>query len=503
LSPYRLVFLIAVVAVLAGSAVYGVTWWQDERRADRSRPWFAAYVDVTATPVQAFESPSGPVDRYAVLGFVVAAAPADCTASWGAYYTLPEAQTSLDLDRRIARLKQAGGDVVLSFGGQANAELALACASVDALTEQYEQAVDRYRPAALDLDIEGDALADRASRERRVEAIKRLLAGRDEPLPVWLTLPVGTDGLTADGVAVVDEFLAAGVPIAGVNAMTMDFTGITDSAAAAVAALKATHRQVRAIYADREQSLGDRTAWRMVGATPMIGQNDVPGEVFTLDDARRLREFAAEVNLGRMSMWSANRDRSCATAYVDLSVVSDSCSGVDQGDQRFGDILGEGFTGAPDGAPEATSPAPTVRPEDITDDPATSPYPIWNADASYPAGTRVVWRHDVYAAKWWTTHDQPDDPSVAPADNPWRLIGPVLPGETPVPTLSLPEGFYPAWDATTIYQRGRRVMFDGVAYEAKWWSQGDNPAAGQADPGASPWRALTQDEIAKLLAENR
>ncbi len=40
----------------------------------------------------------------------------------------------------------------------------------------------------------------------------------------------------------------------------------------------------------------------------MIGENDVPGEVFYLDDAVDLTNWAAEKKIGRLSMWSANRN---------------------------------------------------------------------------------------------------------------------------------------------------------------------------------------------------
>ncbi len=40
---------------------------------------------------------------------------------------------------------------------------------------------------------------------------------------MWLTLPVSPNGLTADGLRVVDQMLSAGVDLAGVNGMTMDF----------------------------------------------------------------------------------------------------------------------------------------------------------------------------------------------------------------------------------------------------------------------------------------
>lgn len=502
LSPFRLTLLLAVLAAVAASGVYGVGWWRDAQAAERSDPWFAAYVDATATPAYPFESPSDPTDANVVLSFIVAAGPGRCESSWGGYYSPDEAQAKLDLDRRIARLRQSNGEVVLSFGGQANSELALECGSVEELSAEYGRVVERYRPAAIDLDIEGPALADVDSRARRAQAVAALQASLDRPLPTWLTLPVGPDGLTPDGVATVQAFLEAGVDLEGVNVMTMNFTSAeaaTGQSGVAIASLTATHRQLVALYADHGRPIGAMTAWRMIGATPMIGQNDVTAEVFSLDDARRLRAFAEENQLGRLSMWSANRDASCAAAYVDLSVVSDSCSGVDQGDERFATILGTGFTGTPAGSDGEGAETPTVRPEEITDDPATSPYPIWDAASSYPSETRVVWRRNVYEAKWWNTNAQPDDPRIAPADSPWRLIGPVLPGEKPLPQLSLPGDFYPAWDPEEIYLQGGRVMLDGVAFEAKWWTQGDNPVSGQADPGSSPWRTLTQEEIGKLL----
>lgn len=506
LSIVRLSLVTVVAAALIAGGVFGVRWWQDDRIAQESTPWFAGYVDVTATPTYAFEAASTEAQKHAVLSFVVAADGDTCEPSWGTHYTLPAAQNDLDLDRRIARLRQAGGDVVVSFGGLLNTDLSVACDTSDDLAAALSTVIDRYDLTTIDLDIEEGALSDSAARTRRAEAIAKLQqesrAAGETPVQVWLTLPVAPDGLTSDGVAAVQAFLDAGATIAGVNAMTMDYTGTAaanDLAAVAIASLEDTHRQVMAIYADAGTPLGSQTAWRMIGATPMIGQNDVATEVFTMDDARRLNTFAIQQGLGRVSMWSSNRDRTCSSAYVDLTIVSDSCSGVDQGDDTFTAALGAGFSGSPDRAATA-SPVATLRPEEIVDDPATSPYPIWDEAASYPADTRVVWRRNVYAAKWWTSGNQPDDPTIAGTDNPWRLIGPVLPGETPVPSLRLPADFYPAWSPTQIYTGGDRVMLEGIAYEARWWTQSDNPAAGQVDPGNSPWRVLTQAEISKLLA---
>ncbi|WP_304650871.1 chitinase [Tessaracoccus palaemonis] len=508
LSPVRLVVLLAVVAALISGLVYAYSWTRDALGSRGDAHWFSAYVDVTATPTYTFEAATEPHQKIATLGFVVASSPTTCEASWGTYYSLDGADGDLDLTRRIARLTRAGGDVIVSLGGAANSELALVCDSVADLQAQYRAVVDTYSLETIDFDIEGTALDDTAANQRRAEAVAALqqerAAAGDDPLKVWVTLPVSADGLPASAVAVVTAFLDAGVDLAGVNAMTMDFGGgdaARNQADVAIAALRRTHDQLVAIYADRGESLGDREAWARIGATPMIGQNDVVSEVFSLDNARALNEFATEVGLGRMSMWSANRDRTCSDAYADVTVVSDSCSGVEQDDESFGAILAKGFTSsgdAPSPTPSASASA-TARADQVVDDPSTSPYPVWAKESSYPQGTRIVWRRNVYEAKWWTQGDQPDDPTVAASDTPWRLIGPVLEGESPSPEATLPADFFPTWDAATVYDKGDEVMLDGGAYRARWWTQGDNPASGQVNPGTSPWEKLTSAEITKLL----
>ena len=56
-----------------------------------------------------------------------------------------------------------------------------------------------------------------------MKAVQHKATAAGDHLAIWLTLPVSPSGLTAEGVAVVDQMLAAGVDVAGVNGMTMDF----------------------------------------------------------------------------------------------------------------------------------------------------------------------------------------------------------------------------------------------------------------------------------------
>ena len=509
LSIIRLIGVFAVAACLVFAGFQG--WNQIADSASVSaKPWMAGYVDVTATPSLAFENPVSAAGDNVVLSFIVADPTDACTPTWGTFYTMAAAESDLDLDRRVARRTQQGGEVIVSFGGAINQELAVACTDPAALEAAYASVIERYRPSTIDLDLEGANLTDVDAGARRgvaLAALQKAAAASAAPLAIWLTLPTTPTGLTEDGTNAVTQLLTAGVNLSGVNLMTMDFGSSRAAgqsmADAATQALQSAHGQLSTLYRRAGQPLGSKALWNKLGATAMIGQNDVPGEIFTLADAVALNGFALANGVGRMSMWSLNRDASCGANYPDVKQVSDSCSGVEQGSVLFADVLGASFTGSPAAsAGDSSTAQPTAVATDTaaaTDDPATSPYRIWSVTIAYPKGTRVVWHHNVYSAKYWTQGDLPDNPVLQASETPWRLIGPVLAGETPVPTLTLPAGSFPEWSGTTIYTKGQRVLFETGAFEAKWWTQGDSPDAAAENPDASPWVALTDAQLRVLL----
>lgn len=503
----RLTLLIAIIVGLVFAGFQGWKWFENETTPTREA-WFAGYVDVTATPQFAFETPRGEADKNVVLSFIVASPDDACTPTWGGAYSLDEAREQLDLDRRIARLQQQNGEAMISFGGLLNDELAVSCTSEAELKKAYAAVIDRYKIQAIDLDVEGDALSNTVANTRRATVLAELQAERadsDSPLAVWLTLPVTPDGLTVNGTDTIANALENGLDLTGINVMTMDYG---DSKAkdqsmgdAAESALTATHRQLRVLYDRADMQLTDVTLWAKLGATPMIGQNDIRNEVFSLDDAKQLNAFAHENRLGRVSMWSSNRDATCGPNYDDVKRVSDACSGIAQGDASFSAILGADFKGTPNSGAGITTTIEPIPEEDLVDDPATSPYPIWSPDVSYREGSKVVWHRNVYEAKWWTKGDVPDNPVLQAFETPWTLIGPVLPGETPIPIPTLEPGTFPDWSGSATYEKGARVLFDGLPYEAKWWTQGDSPQAAEIDPDSSPWMALdAADVIAQLAA---
>ncbi|MEI4272991.1 chitinase [Klenkia sp. LSe6-5] len=479
LSWSRLTLLVAAVGSLTAAAVVQV----DDVRSPEAVPapsWHVPYVDVTLTPTFQFQDPAANPARTVALAFVVADPDEDCAPSWGGYYSLDEAGQDLDLDRRITQLRSAGGDVVVSFGGLTNDELAVACADEQDLTDAYRDVVERYDLSSVDLDVEGTAVADRAATERRARALATVQAERraeDRPLSVWLTLPVTPDGLTADAVDLVGATLDGGVELTGVNVMTMDYGGSkpagTGMLAAAEDALTATAGQLADLHERRGEPLGDAALWAGLGATPMIGQNDVDGEVFTVEDAAGLTAFARDRGLGRLSMWSINRDQPCGASFTDVAVHSNTCSGVAQEPLAFTTAFNR--IGAAGAARPVTEVVRTDSRQPVVDDPATSPYPVWRAEAQYPAGYKVVWRGQVYEARWYATGVDPTTPATSSSPSPWSLLGAVGPAEAapePVPTVT---DVTDAWDPTTLYTRGARVLFEGLPYEARWTVQATSP----------------------------
>lgn len=502
LSKLRVALSAVLVVALAVGGYVGWQSWSSAQATESFDPWFAGYVDVTATPAFNFETPAGDAARDVVLSFIVADKDDACTPTWGGAYSLDEASEVLDLDRRLARLQQLGGQAIVSFGGLLNDELATGCEDESKLVAAYAAVLDRYEVTTIDLDIEAGNLTDVAAGERRAKAISRLQSERranGDDLAVWMTLPVAPSGLTEDGTTAVSQMLAAGVDLAGVNVMTMDYgsskKATMSMAEASIQALTSTKRQLGTLYSRAGTELSDATLWSKIGATPMIGQNDVSAEVFSLADAEKLNAFAQDKRIGRMSMWSLNRDVTCGSNYADLKRVSDACSGIEQGDVTFAQTLAVGFTGRPETSATAVTTDETDRIETPVDDPATSPYMIWSEEASFLEGTKVVWHQNVYQAKWWTRGELPDNPVLNEWETPWTLIGPVLPGEKPFEQPTLPVGTYPDWSGTTQYNKGDRVLFEAVPYESKWWNQGESPDAALSGPDASPWVPLTEAEV--------
>src|SRR5262249_44557875 len=113
LSPARVTILLLVL-VLVGFGIWRLMSDDTSAASARSdaRPVYAPYVDVTQTPTYPFQLPSANPVSSVYLAFVVSDPAQPCTPSWGAYYTLDEAERTLELDARTAQLRREGGTVM-------------------------------------------------------------------------------------------------------------------------------------------------------------------------------------------------------------------------------------------------------------------------------------------------------------------------------------------------------------------------------------------------------
>src|ERR1700677_4076216 len=75
---------------------------------------------------------------------------------------------------QINAIRSRGGDVIVSFGGEAGTEIAIAETNVTALEAEYQSVMDRYKLTWLDFDIEGDALDNSDANARRNAALADL-----------------------------------------------------------------------------------------------------------------------------------------------------------------------------------------------------------------------------------------------------------------------------------------------------------------------------------------
>ena len=109
----------------------------------------------------------------------------------------------------------------------------------------------------------------------------------------------------------------------------MDYGNGTNLGTTPIASVDATAKQSAAAIA----GLSSDAAYRMVGATAMIGHND-DSEIFSLDNATALIAYAKQKKLGLVSFWAIQRDEKCAAA-----IRFDLCTGVNASTFQFHQIF--------------------------------------------------------------------------------------------------------------------------------------------------------------------
>jgi hypothetical protein len=302
-----------------------------------ARPFaFAPYVyTVGGADLAGWASASG--GRYVTLAFYNSDHGA-CRGVW-----------PMDEDKllaEVARLRALGGDVIVSSGGWNADDLAARCTTPEALAEVYDGVLTRFAASHLDLDPEPGDIHDNLKPEvvdRRSAALailQKRFTARGRPLKLSFTIAAQpAEGFDAVNLAVLQSAIAHGVEIDTVNPMIMNYGDVDGVAPGemdrrSIAALEHAHAQLAALYPDR--STGE--LWAMMSATPMLGRNDVEAEVFTLEHARLIADFARARGFRRLSFWSTARDNGgCPGA----AKPQPGCSGLVQQPWEFSRIFAD------------------------------------------------------------------------------------------------------------------------------------------------------------------
>lgn len=365
---------------------------------------FAPYVDVMLYPqfsVNNCYEKTG--QKYFTLAFITSDGSGN--AAWGGVVPLSENYYM----EEINNLRKKGGDIIISFGGANGVELACSSANTDAsvLQSKYQAVIDKYKPKWVDFDIEGAAVADRASIDRRNKAIKGLQK-KNPGLTIAYCLPALPSGLTNDGIYVLENAKANGVRVDVVNVMAMDY----GSWAApnpdgrmgdyAIETAKNTYEQCKQIGLNTK-----------IGITPMIGRNDVASEVFYPRDAEKLVSWANSTSWVKMlSMWSSTRDNGSGGA---LPYASPTCSSLVQAEFEFTNKF-KSFTSssnptpAPNPQPDNDSePEQDSKPDEKVDD------RVWKPNTTYKVGDIVTYEGKKYKCIQGHTSLSTWQPPIVPA----------------------------------------------------------------------------------------
>jgi hypothetical protein len=282
--------------------------------------------------------------HHLTLAFIETPRRGSCNPAWNGDKRRPT--TAGGYLNGIRALRRAGGNVIPSFGGysadHALTEIADSCTDMTKLVAAYESVVRTYGVTRLDMDVEDRSLGHLKGIDRRNRAlgiVERWAARTGRRLRLQYTLPVEPAGLEADGLHVLRNAIKNGTRVDVVNIMAFDYYDgtTTDMAAAAESAARGLHRRLHALYPGRSS----RRLWAMEGLTLMPGIDDYPHktEVTTLAHAAAVRQFAAAMGIGTLSIWAIQRDNGGCPGQLG----SDTCSGIVQPEWAFSHTL-EPFT---------------------------------------------------------------------------------------------------------------------------------------------------------------
>lgn len=204
---------------------------------------------------------------------------------------------------QIDAIRKRGGDVIMSFGGEAGKEMANVIDDPAQLEAAYQKVIDQYKFTWLDFDVEGNNLDKGKLDSERRNTVLADLQKKNPGLIISYTLPVDPNGLSEKSLALLADAVKKGVKVHSANIMVMYFgkefvgKGKSEGELGVESANKA-YEQLQKVDPAIQ-----------VGLCPCLGENGSKNEVFTLDDAKILKAFADKTPwVCSLHYWSINDD---------------------------------------------------------------------------------------------------------------------------------------------------------------------------------------------------
>lgn len=232
---------------------------------------------------------------------------------WGGYADMSEKFNDgfqyEGIKASINNLKEMGGDVIVSFGGQLGLAPWTVCQDKKVLMQMYLEVINAYNLSRIDLDIE-ESNQDAYQNYLNAEALKEVQDATN--IKITLTIPISPSGWEQKQIDLINAYLGAGLKIDIINSMTMCYYNYgvyqnEDYADASIRAIENAKEQLKYIYSNFGKTLTDSEAYSLMGATVAIGR-EVGNPDFTADLTKKVVQNFKEKGLRMMAFWNMERD---------------------------------------------------------------------------------------------------------------------------------------------------------------------------------------------------
>ncbi|MDF5752429.1 carbohydrate-binding protein [Spongiactinospora sp. TRM90649] len=204
----------------------------------------------------------------------------------------------------ISAITSRGGRVEISFGGPYGNKLGPNCSTPTAYANAVQQVISVFGPAVtvVDFDMEDIEWGDYLVQDLILNALK-IVKTRNPNVKISVTIPTLKTGLHVQGLRLVNQAKALGVPIDVYTIMAYDFGG-KDMYQDTVNASEGLKSTLKSVF-----GWSDAEAYAHMGISGMNTMSN-RGEPTTPAMWTQIRDWARVKGLARLSFWAVHREPS-------------------------------------------------------------------------------------------------------------------------------------------------------------------------------------------------